>query len=336
MQQLTRRTVLASGAALIAGCGPSTAPIQNQSQFGAGISGLGALMPIRGTEIYIETAGPTTAPAVLYLHGGPGAGSYDFSVFQGARLAQTGIRVICMDQRGVLRSAALGEDDPCTMHDLIEDTEAVRETLGIRTWSIIGHSFGGYLALSYALAYPNSIDRVIFENPTIDIDSSARDLLRGAADIYTRLGDAANAQACRDAAAAPTETRATWERFGELVNNMPERDSLYVHGPNKDFFSELVQSSGIAEENWSRGGTHQQKLYEEGALFQSLKPRLSELTKPTLLIHGAYDRVTAPDQVEAIGTGPNRTVQTFEESAHFAHYEEQERYARAVAAFVTP
>ena len=36
------------------------------------------LMPIRGKRLYVHVAGPASAPALLYLHVGPGAGSYDF------------------------------------------------------------------------------------------------------------------------------------------------------------------------------------------------------------------------------------------------------------------
>jgi proline iminopeptidase len=332
MMAITRRGLLASTAALAA-CGQS-APIPDQSGFGANIAGVGEVRQIRGRGLYVETAGARDAPPVLYLHGGPGAGSYDFSITQGARLAER-LRVIMMDQRGVLRSDALAETESCTLQDLVEDTEALRDSLGIRRWNVIGHSFGGFLALSYVLAYPNSVERVIFENPSLDLGSSARELLRGAAEIYARLGDAANAQACRDAADAPTDARATWDRFGELVNTMPERDSLYVHGPNKDFFSEFVQQSQIPPENWNRAGMHQSKIIEDGAVFTPVAPRLPELRAPALLIRGRYDRVMAPDQVTAFGAGAGRTTTTFENSSHFVHVEEPDPYAQTVIDFVT-
>lgn len=329
----TRRSVLAA-ATTLAACGQSSAPPPDQSGFGANIAGVGEIRQVRGRGLYVEAAGASNAPPVLYLHGGPGAGSYDFSITQGALLAER-LRVIMMDQRGVLRSDALAETDSCTLSDLVEDTEALRDSLGIRRWSVIGHSFGGMLALHYALAYPGSVDRVIFENPSLDLDSSARELMRGAAEIYARLGDAANAQACRDAAAAPTDARATWERFGELVNNMPERDSLYVHGPDKNFFGRFVEQSEIPEENWGRGGTHQRKLFEDNAVFTAIAPRLPELRAPALLIRGRYDRVVAPDQVAAFSADATRHVAVFENSAHFAHVEEAPLYAQTVADFVT-
>lgn len=292
------------------------------------------MVEVRGRQLYVETVAKNDAPTLLYLHGGPGAGSYDFSVYQGAKLGER-LNVVMFDQRGVLRSQPLADPDTCSMRDLVDDTEALRQALGVRSWTILGHSFGGYLALSYALAYPGSVNKVIFENPAISLDSSARELLRGAADIYASHGDQTKARACRDAAAAPTNARATWEKFGDLVNNMPDRNSLYVHGPEKDFFEQLVASSGIPSDYWGRAGAHQQKLFAEGSVFQSLSPRLPELTKPALMIHGVYDHVTAPDQMEAFATGPDRHVELFENSAHFVHFEEADRFAQVVADFVT-
>lgn len=335
MIRFTRRAILASSAALAA-CGQSSAPPQTQTQvqYGANIAGGGAMVLVRGKELYVETVGPRNAPALLYIHGGPGAGSYDFSVLQGRKLGER-LRVIMFDQRGVLRSAPVGADEPMTFNDLVEDTEALRQELGVQSWSILGHSFGGYLGLSYALAHPDSVNRVLFENPTFDLGSSARELMRGAAEIYERLGDQTKAQACRNAAATQTDARQSWDSFGELVNGMPERNSLYVHGAEKDFFEQLIAASGLPDSNWGRSGTHQNKLFTEGAVFQSLLPRLPELTKPSLLIRGAYDRVTAPDQATAFSAGQNRTTTAFENSAHFAHFEEQDRFAQTVVDFVS-
>jgi proline iminopeptidase len=334
MTAMTRRSVLASSVALAA-CGQSVPSIPDQSGFGANIAGVGEIRQIRGRGLYVETAGERSAPPVLYLHGGPGAGSYDFSVTQAGLLAER-LHVIMVDQRGVLRSDALADDETCTLTDLVEDTEALRESLGIRRWAVIGHSFGGFLALAYTLAYPNSVSRAVFENPCWDLESSARELLRGAGIEYAALGDDANARACAEAAAASTDARGTWDAFSRLTNQMGDaRDNIYVHGPEKNFFSRLVQTSGIPEENWGRAGTHQRKLFDEGAVFTPVAPRLPDLRAPALLIHGRYDRVNAPDQVAAFGAGAGRTRATFENSSHFAHVEEPELFARTVAEFVS-
>ena len=53
------------------------------------------------------------------------------------------------------------EDEAFGLNDLIEDCEELK-VLQIEKWSIIGHSFGGYVALLYASIYPSSIE-IIFE-----------------------------------------------------------------------------------------------------------------------------------------------------------------------------
>jgi proline iminopeptidase len=50
------------------------------------------LMQIRGTRLYVDQRGAADAPPILFIHGGPGAGSYDFLAFQGERLARIALR----------------------------------------------------------------------------------------------------------------------------------------------------------------------------------------------------------------------------------------------------
>jgi proline iminopeptidase len=294
----------------------------------------GSLIPVRGTRLYVEVLGPANAPAVLYLHGGPGTGSYDFVVMQAARLS--GLRLVMLDQRGVLRSDALKADEPFGLNDLIEDAEALRAALGIERWSVLGHSFGGYLGLLYANAYRRSVTKIAFENPTFDFRSTATYTLEGAAEEFRQAGDAKSAEEALDAAHKPdADDRAMWRRFTALTNRLgPRRMNLYMHGPNKNFFDEIVAQSGLPKEAWDKGGQHQLRLYEERLVFRPLFDALNQLEQPALLIKGAYDRVTPPNQVAAFGTTGKRTLALFADSSHFARYEEPELYARTVLKFL--
>ena len=103
--------------------------------------------------LFIEYIGNKLAPPLLYLHGGPGTGSYDFVVFQKKLLADQ-VRLITMDQRGVLRSPAIADSDEFGLNVLVQDIEKVRRSLEISSWSVLGHSFGGYLGALYANLYP--------------------------------------------------------------------------------------------------------------------------------------------------------------------------------------
>lgn len=294
----------------------------------------GSLVPVRGARLYVEILGPATAPAVLYLHGGPGTGSYDFVAMQAARLSGH-LRLVMLDQRGVLRSDALKAEEPFGLNDLIEDAEALRATLGIERWGVLGHSFGGYLGLLYANAYRRSVTKIAFENPTFDFRSTATYTLEGAAEEFRLAGDTKSADEALEAAHKPdADDRAMWRRFTELTNRLgARRMNLYMHGPNKAFFDEIVAQSGLSKETWAKGGQHQLRLYAERLVFRPLFDALTQLDQPALLIKGAYDRVTPPSQVAAFGETTRRSLALFENSSHFARYEEPERYAQTVLKF---
>ncbi|GHO70330.1 hypothetical protein KSC_092220 [Ktedonobacter sp. SOSP1-52] len=222
------------------------------------------------------------------------------------------------------------------MQDLVEDCEALRMHLGIERWSVLGHSFGGYLALKYALAYPDAIDKLLFENPSFDFVSSMKSLLAGAAEQYSQLGQQAQAAACLSAASEHQPAKTLWETFSQLMGDLGERRNfLYVYGPQKSFFEDLVAASPLSPEQWQRAALHQKKLVEEGRIFDSATADLARCHHPALLIKGKYDWVISQDQVLAFqNTKPNASLQTFEYSGHFAHFEEPDTYAMAVCKLI--
>lgn len=325
---LTRREFAAAGSSTLA-----LALLQAR----AAAEPAGALLPIRGKRLYVEDTGPRDASALLYLHGGPGAGSYDFSRYQRDRLSKS-LRLIVIDQRGVLRSDAIADKEAFGLQDLIDDCEALRNHFGLAHWAVLGHSFGGYLALDYAVQHPQAVNRVLFENPSWSFDLSARYLLRLEANELQRLGKQKDAKQALADANAPksTPTQVVWDNFGKANAALgPARDDLYVHGSDKHFFDTLVMKSGLAKDNWGRGAHQQLRLYEEKKVFASLVPRLRDLKMPALLLKGDYDPATGPDQVAAfLHDVPHPQVVVFKNSAHFAHVEEPDRFAAVVSEFV--
>src|ERR1700753_1273881 len=139
-------------------------------------------------RLFVDVRGDSEAPALLYLHGGPGMSCHDFMVWQGDRLSAD-LRLVGLDQRGVLRSDELRPGETVTEQDLVDDCELVRQALGIRRWAVLGHSFGGRLALRYAVSHPDQVAAVIFENPAWDVQETERMRLPAAAEIFAELGD---------------------------------------------------------------------------------------------------------------------------------------------------
>ncbi|MFD0637581.1 alpha/beta hydrolase [Catenulispora yoronensis] len=237
--------------------------------------------------------GDVDAPALLYLHGGPGMGCHNFVQWQGQTLAR-GVRLVTFDQRGFHQSDALGPDEPLSEDIIVEDCEALREALGIASWFVIGHSYGGRLATRYAARYPASVRGVIFENPSWDVASTRRFRLPVVATLFERHGRPEEAQACRDDAAS-TELFADDPMRTELLGRLgPLGERWFLH-PDSDrglLDHELVER--LHDEADDRAA---ELLFQSPLLLENLTALLAGLTVPSRLVLGEADLVTAPDQV---------------------------------------
>jgi proline iminopeptidase len=296
----------------------------------------GRRINIRGKALYVEDIGPRHAPALVYVHGGPGAGSWDFALTQRARLSRH-VRLVIVDQRGAMRSEAVAEDEPFTLQDLVDDFETLREELGIRRWSMISHSFGGLIATRYALQHPHRVNKLIFENPSFDIAASDRAML----EMLARGYDAANmpepAAQARAAAAQTMSPREIWRTFAQMGRSLGVQRRLDLYAPSlpPGYFFEWIRTSGLSQDLWAKGsGPSQGTLWQDDACFENLMPRLHELRVPALLLKGRQDFNTGEDQLAAFADVRRGRIVWFEHSGHMIHNEEPDRYAQVVDRFV--
>ncbi|MFN3390208.1 MAG: alpha/beta fold hydrolase [Meiothermus ruber] len=130
-----------------------------------------------GVEVYVEDTGPLEAPAIVVLHGGPGSSSYILR--EGLEEYLEGFRVIYLDQRGGGRSPALPEIPGLfTIDALVSDLFHLRDHLGLSSWTLLAHGFGGVLALDYARRSPDTTERLVLINPWTNFPWLARQLYR--------------------------------------------------------------------------------------------------------------------------------------------------------------
>lgn len=102
-------------------------------------------------RMYFEQSGNPRGVPVVFLHGGPGAGS---SPVHRQFFDPAFYRVVVFDQRGAGRSTPLGCLDDNTTPALIGDLERLRTHLGIERWLVFGGSWGSTLALAYGEHHP--------------------------------------------------------------------------------------------------------------------------------------------------------------------------------------
>lgn len=292
----------------------------------------GRLVGVNGTRMFVDDRGDQTAPALLYIHGGPGQGCYDFMRSQGDLLARR-LRIIGVDQRGTLRSDPLPAAPALSADLLIADFEALRAKLRIDAWAILGHSAGGMYALRYVTSHVGAVRAAIFDCPCWDADLADRHRLPVVARRLEELGQLADAERCRELAA----------RSGRLTYSDGTRQAMqtlgswymeqFFHDPDDaSYFGQLLADSGFSREQWQRGNSHWPL---QAALYEPVLGLLPRVRRPALLVRGADDLVTAPGMIKAFGESvPGGTVRTFGTSGHFAYLEEPEAYCAAITEFV--
>jgi proline iminopeptidase len=292
----------------------------------------GQYIPVGGTRLFADVRGRVGAPALLYLHGGPGMGSYEFMHWQGELLARD-LLLIGLDQRGVLRSDPVSDTDRLDEQLLADDCEAIREHFGLKTWSVLGHSFGGRTALRYATQHPERVRCVIFENPAWDIEATERFRLPVMADMLDKKGKHDEAQLARELAVRPQLSGRAYPS-AEISSVRAALGSWFLADPALE--PAMAEASPqLPEEMSARSTQHHQRIVAHPTFGASLLPLLDALTMPALLITGRSDLVTTPEQIQEFRQRvPSGEIAMFERSAHFPQLEQREEYARAVTNFV--
>ncbi|MGS0677364.1 alpha/beta fold hydrolase [Shewanella sp. 125m-1] len=159
-----------------------------------------------GHQLYVAQYGNPNGLAVLYLHGGPGAGCstedltlFDLSIYH----------VILLDQRGAGRSRPRGELQHNNFHKLLADIEQVRCWLNIQQWRLAGGSFGATLALLYSACYPSRVISQVLWGLFIP----------NPAGIEWLYGDSGAARLFKD----------DYRAFTKGVDKRPELSELFTH-----------------------------------------------------------------------------------------------------------
>lgn len=283
-------------------------------------------IPFCGGETWYRIVGEGQEPGklpLLCLHGGPGA-LHDYLEPLGA-LAWTGRRVIFYDQIGCGRSWIDKPADFWRVELFVAEVAAVREALGLDRVHLFGSSWGGMLAMEYALTQPDGLAGLILSSSPASIPLWAEETnrLRGELPARTRrVLDEHEAAGTLDSPEYRSATTEFYERhvcrldpWPDYVNRsfagIEEHPDVYLtmQGPN-----EFVITGTLA--TWDITG------------------RLDEIGVPTLITAGRHDEFT-PRQARVVHEGIRGSeLVTFEDSSHMQFAEEPERYRQVVSAFL--
>jgi proline iminopeptidase len=255
---------------------------------------------------------------------------------QGDRLSKD-LRVMGLDQRGVPRSAPIDEREPLTIADLVEDCEVVREASGVSRWCVLGQSFGGALALRYAVLHPESVSGLVFENPIWDVALSARAALPRIAELLAERGQPADAAAARETTSSEAPPTELWRAWVAALDALGEdRDAFFTPEPSaRERLQALRRARILTGTDEEQALKHHRAVVSDPSFSVTLLPLLDKLRAPALLLRGGLDPLTSREQVDAfLGASDANDALVFERTGHFIQAEAPDLYSVVVTAFV--
>ncbi|MGN7824729.1 alpha/beta hydrolase [Chitinophaga sp. 22536] len=137
--------------------------------------------------LYVKTYGSPTDKPVIFLHGGPGYNAAFFEVSTAARLAEKGFFVIVYDRRGEGRSP--DTTAKFTFGEALADIDGLYKTYKLKKAVLLGHSFGGVLAVKYAGKNPGAVDAIVLADALLNAQETYRTILAKVKGLYQEKKD---------------------------------------------------------------------------------------------------------------------------------------------------
>lgn len=259
---------------------------------------------------------------LLVLHGGPGYPHYYLQNL--SELAENGYAVILYDQLGCGKSDR--PDNPClwTIELFIEELNELRQELNLENINLLGHSWGGTLAVEYLFTKPQGVKKLVLSSPLLDTSlwveeaDKLKDQLSPEIAAIMRQHENAGTTDKQEYKDAYSVFR---DSFLCRVKPYPEMMKLADEGAGDQVYNVMWGPSEAFATGTLRGW--------------SALNRLNKLELPTLLLSGKYDEAT-PKQMEAAHSRlPNSKWIMFEESSHTSNIEEPDKYLDVVNNFLS-
>jgi proline iminopeptidase len=295
-------------------------------------------------RLWYKVAGTAQAgqAPLLYLHGGPGYNSYSFEKTVGTQLERH-VQMIYLDERGCGRSER-PSDHNYAMPTLLDDIEALRRHLGVPQLSLMGHSFGGTIALEYAARHPGQVSKLIILDGAADMPRALglweRDIKRKYRSVWQTLAASDELRAQREAIRQGDQCAIGKAEFAVDMLALGKIDGAAFHHwqqfHNQRYAREqeaLDAASGLR--NTGELGSAYFAAGNDFLCYHFSAYR--NLTMPVLVIVGRYDEAVGADSMRSLAERvPQAQFDEFTLSAHFPYAEQGPKFDRDVPTFLAP
>ena len=283
-------------------------------------------IPFKGLETWYRIVGDGEEPGklpVLVLHGGPGAPHVYLESLQA--VATTGRRAIFYDQLGC-GSSSRSDESLWNVKTFVEEVGAVRDALGLEKTHIFGSSWGGMLAMEYALTKPAGLASLVISSSPASIPLWAEETSRLRSELPEEVRATLDEHETAGTTGSPEYEAATMVFYKRHVCRLDEWPDhilrafaklqqnpdvyMYMQGPNEFVITGTLKDWDIVD-------------------------RLGEIDVPTLITTGGHDECT-PKQAEIVHRGIQGSEWVvFENGSHMQFAEEPEHYLEVLDDFLT-
>lgn len=258
---------------------------------------------------------PTAEVPIMAINGGPGL-SHKYMIQNDVwpRLAEKR-QVVFYDQRGTGKSTRVLPGASQTIDAQVADLEVVRAHFGFERIDIVGDSYGGFLAMAYAIAHPEHIHKMILSDSA---PPAMKDIVHLLPQVFPDIEE---------------EDAELQKKLGDT--NEAAQKSLVNHF-RMIFYSEDLLRTYLANIGDIGYMPSVGAAVDQSAEKMDMTQELPKFKFPTLIITGRYDMNVAPltawRMYKAI---PGAKIEIFSKSGHLPSYEEPDKYVQVVNAFLS-
>jgi len=285
-------------------------------------------VPFRGFRTRYRVVGDLAQPGpakfpLLALHGGPGVPPDYLEPFE--KLADTGRPIIFYSQLGCGNSDQPNDPSLWSVKLFLEELTTVRQELELDHFHLLGQSWGGMLAMEYALTQPAGLASLILASAPASIPQ----WIAEANHLREELPKEVEETLCHHEEAGTTDEPAYKEAMMVFYQRHVCRLDPWPD-PLLRTFAKLEANPEVYHTMFGPSEFHATGTLKEW----DIRDRLGEIQLPTLVTSGRYDEAT-PTIAETVHRGiAGSEWVIFEQSAHMAHLEEEDEFRRVVNDFM--
>lgn len=272
---------------------------------------------VYGAELYYKIMG--SGEPIVVLHGGPGL-EHTYLLPQMGILAKS-FKLIFYDQRTTGGSVNDTEPSSITLETFVDDLEGIRKAFDLDKMNLLGHSWGGMLAMFYALEYPENLNSLML----ISSGGARSDFWN---DLYSNV----------ERKRTPEDSLALAEMSVSADLNEMEAWGRYM----KVFFRSYFYDQRLGDQlNMKVSDTtlRNRRLLASTPLGQAVRDynivdQLSKVRIPTLVLHGVSDVIPLEYAEEIHENIEGSVFVVLEQCGHFPYIEKPDEFFDAVDTFM--